>query len=126
MPKKWRKRYPSNWELSAARGASAVRYMIEKGKIPAIRLLAAGYGDWTPKQLADYQGENPMYSPLKLTWDTKQTYTNEASGNTYELPTVMGWNSTSEEKANNRRLQITFLATSSDNLAKQQRKKSSE
>ena len=54
-------------ELSAARGAAAVRYMIEKGGIKAIRLIAAGYGDWTPKQLADYQSENPMYSPLKLT-----------------------------------------------------------
>ena len=121
MPRKWRKRFPSNWELSAARGAAAVRYMIEKGGIKAIRLIAAGYGDWTPKQLADYQSENPMYSPLKLTWNEKQTYTNEASGNTYELPTVLGWNATSEMKANNRRLQITFLATTADNLAAQQR-----
>ena len=44
------KTFPSNWELSAARGAAAVRYMIEKGGIKAIRLIAAGYGDWTPKQ----------------------------------------------------------------------------
>ena len=107
--------------MSAARGAAAVRYMIEKGGIKAIRLIAAGYGDWTPKQLADYQSENPMYSPLKLTWNEKQTYTNEASGNTYELPTVLGWNATSEMKANNRRLQITFLATTADNLAAQKR-----
>ena len=89
--------------------------------IKAIRLIAAGYGDWTPKQLADYQSENPMYSPLKLTWNEKQTYTNEASGNTFELPTVLGWNATPEMKANNRRLQITFLATTADNLATQQR-----
>mgnify|MGYP001396657552 FL=1 len=67
-----------------------------------------------------------MYSPLKLTWDTKQTYTNEASGNTYELPTVQGWNATKEMKANNRRLQITFLATTADNLAAQQRTTSNE
>ena len=126
MPKKWRKRYPSNWELSAARGASAVRYMIEKGKIPAVRLLAAGYGDWTPKALADYQKEWPMYSPLKLTWDTKQTQTNDASGNTYELPTVQGWNSTPEMKASNRRLQITFLATTSDKLGSKKSKGSDE
>ena len=31
MPKKWRKNFATNWELSAARGASVVRYMIEKG-----------------------------------------------------------------------------------------------
>ncbi|MDC3333525.1 OmpA family protein, partial [Candidatus Marinimicrobia bacterium] len=43
MPKKWRKTFATNWELSAARGASVVRYMIDKG-IPAPRLLAAGYG----------------------------------------------------------------------------------
>ena len=34
MPKKWRKNFATNWELSAARGASVVRYMIDKG-IPA-------------------------------------------------------------------------------------------
>ena len=31
MPKKWRKNFATNWELSAARGASVVRYMIDKG-----------------------------------------------------------------------------------------------
>ena len=34
MPKKWQKFYKSNWELSAARGATVVRYMIEQG-VPA-------------------------------------------------------------------------------------------
>ena len=79
-----------------------------------------------PKALADYQKDWPMYSPLKLTWDTKQTQTNDASGNTYELPTVQGWNSTSEMKASNRRLQITFLATTSDKLESKKSKSSNE
>ena len=100
--------------------------MIEKGGIKAIRLIAAGYGDWTPKQLADYMKENLLYSPLKLTWNEKilqmdrdgKTPYKDRDGNTRTLPTVMSWNATSEMKANNRRLQITFLATTSDNLEK--------
>ena len=54
--------------------------------------------------------------------NTKQTQTNDASGNTYELPTVQGWNSTPEMKASNRRLQITFLAKTSDKLGSKKSK----
>ena len=68
MPKKWRKNFATNWELSAARGASVVRYMIEKG-IPAPRLLAAGYGPWAPKGIDSVRKANPMWNPLTLTWD---------------------------------------------------------
>ena len=39
--------YPSNWELSTARAASVVKYMISKG-VPAGRLVAAGYGEFQP------------------------------------------------------------------------------
>ena len=62
MPKKWRKTFATNWELSAARGASVVRYMIEKG-IPAPRLLAAGYGPWAPHGLDSVKRQNPMWNP---------------------------------------------------------------
>lgn len=41
-------RYPSNWELSAARAASVVRALINAGVDPA-RLAAIGYGDARPK-----------------------------------------------------------------------------
>ncbi len=41
-------RFPSNWELSAARAASVVRYFIEVGIKPE-RLKAAGYADTRPK-----------------------------------------------------------------------------
>ena len=39
--------FPSNWELSSARAASVVKYMISKG-VPAKRLVAAGYGEFQP------------------------------------------------------------------------------
>lgn len=40
--------FPSNWELSTARAASVVRYLIEQGIKPE-RLRAAGYADTFPK-----------------------------------------------------------------------------
>jgi chemotaxis protein MotB len=39
--------YPSNWELSAARAAQAVRYLVEQG-VPAERLRAIGQADTFP------------------------------------------------------------------------------
>lgn len=41
-------RFPSNWELSAARATSVVRFFIEHGVDPA-RLRATGYADTRPK-----------------------------------------------------------------------------
>lgn len=40
--------YPSNWELSAARAARVLRYLVQKGGIPADRLTAVGYADTRP------------------------------------------------------------------------------
>ena len=40
--------YPSNWELSAARAAQVLRYLVQKGGIPAERLIAVGYADTRP------------------------------------------------------------------------------
>ena len=99
MPKKWLKYYKSNWELSAARGAAVVRYMIDQG-IPAPRLLAAGYGDWYPKGIDSIKSENPMYNPLSLTWDD-----------------VLKMNKTSKQKSDNRRIQITFIKPSHHNAS---------
>ena len=105
MPKKWQKFYKSNWELSAARGATCVRYMIEKG-VPAPRLLAAGYGDWYPRGIDSIKSINPMYNPLTLTWGDKGTPT-DSKGN--PLPTVLSLNKTKKQKSGNRRIQITFI-----------------
>ena len=105
MPKKWQKFYKSNWELSAARGATVVRYMIEKG-VTAPRLLAAGYGDLFPKGIDSIKSINPMYNPLTLTWGDGEQPT-DAKGN--PLPTVLSLNKTKRQKAANRRIQITFI-----------------
>jgi chemotaxis protein MotB len=44
--------FASNWELSAARAISVVRYMISQG-IPANRLVAAGFADFQPLDTGD-------------------------------------------------------------------------
>ena len=103
MPKKWRKNFATNWELSAARGASVVRYMIDKG-IPAPRLLAAGYGPWAPHGLDSVKKANPTWNPLTLTW--KEPVTTQTG---VVLPTVLDLNETEKQKSKNRRIQITFL-----------------
>lgn len=41
-------RYRSNWELSTARATTVVAFFIEKHKIPAIRISAAGYAEFRP------------------------------------------------------------------------------
>ncbi len=41
------RRYPSNWELSAARAASVVRLLVKQGVDPS-RLAAVGYGEYRP------------------------------------------------------------------------------
>jgi chemotaxis protein MotB len=42
-------RYASNWELSAARAITVVKYLIDPGGISPSRLSAAGYGDSKPR-----------------------------------------------------------------------------
>ena len=44
-------KFASNWELSAARAISVVRYMISQG-IPPNRLVAAGFADFQPLDTA--------------------------------------------------------------------------
>lgn len=40
--------FPSNWELSAARAARVLRYLVQAGSIPQHRLIAVGYADTRP------------------------------------------------------------------------------
>jgi len=42
-------RFPSNWELSAARATSVVQYLISRHNFPPERLSATGYGEYRPK-----------------------------------------------------------------------------
>jgi len=46
-------RFPSNWELSAARSTSVVRYLIARHNFPPGRLSATGYGEYRPRDTND-------------------------------------------------------------------------
>ena len=43
-----RDRYPTNWELAAARASNVVRFLEEKANVPGRRLVVAAYGPWEP------------------------------------------------------------------------------
>jgi chemotaxis protein MotB len=43
-----KERFPTNWELSAARAVNVVRFLSEKGRVPSKRLVAAGHGPYQP------------------------------------------------------------------------------
>ncbi len=45
-------RFPSNWELSAARAISVAQYLVSRGVAPA-RLVAAGFGEFAPLDPGD-------------------------------------------------------------------------
>jgi chemotaxis protein MotB len=40
--------FPTNWELSAARAVNVVRFLVDKASVPPQRLVASGYGEWSP------------------------------------------------------------------------------
>ncbi len=41
-------RFPSNWELSTARATNVVRFFQDKAGLPGKRLVASGYGQFSP------------------------------------------------------------------------------
>ncbi|MHB0938743.1 MAG: OmpA family protein [Armatimonadota bacterium] len=51
--------YPSNWELSAARASSVVRYLTHHG-VPPARLMAVGYGEARPRLPNDTEAHRAM------------------------------------------------------------------
>jgi chemotaxis protein MotB len=70
--------YPSKWELSAARAAACLRYVLAKsnGAIAATRMRAAGYADSRPlvpvfddaSRAANRRVEFYYHSPETETW----------------------------------------------------------
>ncbi len=58
-------RFPSNWELSAARALSIVHALIEEG-IPPDRLSAAGFGEHRPVDDADTPGAHARNRRIEL------------------------------------------------------------
>ncbi|MBZ0264412.1 flagellar motor protein MotB [bacterium] len=49
-------RYPSNWELSAARALAATKYLAYEGGLDPSRLSAVGYGEYRPRESNDTVG----------------------------------------------------------------------
>lgn len=49
-------RFSSNWELSTARASAVVEYLIESEGLSALRLSAAGYGEFHPRVPNDTPG----------------------------------------------------------------------
>ncbi|MGB8930581.1 MAG: OmpA family protein [Anaeromyxobacteraceae bacterium] len=45
---KLKDKYPTNWDLAAARAINVVRYLEETAKIPGKNLVVAAYGPWEP------------------------------------------------------------------------------
>ncbi len=87
IPPAWIVRYPSNWELSAARASSVVTYCIERG-VPGGKLRAVGFAEWVP---------------AGTSWAETRTGTGVPEEN------VRAQNSTEELRLMNRRVEITFL-----------------
>lgn len=86
IPDEWTDKYPTNWELSAARAARVVKYCIDKG-VDGGKLRAVGFADRIP------YGTN---------WQqTRVGVSNEM---------VRAQNSTEELRSANRRVEITFLS----------------
>jgi chemotaxis protein MotB len=59
-------RYPSNWELSAARAIGVVNYFSNQGGIPASLLSAAGYGSLRPRAANDNESHRAMNRRVEI------------------------------------------------------------
>lgn len=68
--------YPSNWELSAARAAAALRWLVDEGGVAARRLKAVGYAGTrplVPNDRAEDRAKNRrveflLHRPEQETW----------------------------------------------------------
>ena len=59
VPLSGKGRYPTNWELSAARATNVVKFLISRGVDPT-RLRAIGYADTKPKEPNRYANGRPI------------------------------------------------------------------
>jgi len=120
-PKKYREKYPSNWELSSARASAVVRYLIDKRVNPA-RLVAHGYADRWPADMtwADMR-RGYVQKPIgdNITIEMGRSGVPEYQGvgmsrsgipleNIYIDSIIDSLNSTILLKAKNRRIKIIF------------------
>ena len=85
IPKKLQNKFPTNWELSAARASNVVNYLIDRG-VNSGRMQASGYADRWPAEATWYDVRSG-----KITNETIQEY-----------------NLTEQQKRKNRRIKIVF------------------
>ncbi len=83
LPARFHDRYPSNWELSAARAARVVRKLIDLGVDPT-RLEAVGLAEYLPRERPTDRVLTPAMIPR--------------------------YNRSEQDKSKNRRVEITFKA----------------
>jgi chemotaxis protein MotB len=122
VSKKIAEYYPSNWELSSARAAAVVNYLINKGVNPS-RLVAHGYADRWPADMSwmdmrrGYQlrpvgdnvevvigrGGQPEYSGVELDENDVPKFDKISMDSVID-----SLNSTRELRAKNRRIKIIF------------------
>jgi chemotaxis protein MotB len=62
--------FPSNWELSAARAISVVKFLIEQG-IPPRRLAATGFGEYQPIEPGDTAETRQRNRRIELKFDQR-------------------------------------------------------
>ena len=93
---KLKKKYPTNWELSAARAAVVVNYLITVKNINPTRLQASGFADRWPFGIdfmqirATVKDDNGEYRAV------------------VDDALIKEYNSTREKQAQNRRIKIVF------------------
>ena len=68
IPKKLQNKFPTNWELSAARASNVVNYLIDRG-VNSGRMQASGYADRWPAEATWYDVRSG-----KITNETIQEY----------------------------------------------------
>ena len=85
IPEKLRNKFPTNWELSAARASNVVNYLIEEG-VNSGRMQASGYADRWPAEASWFDVRSGQI-------------TNE---------TIKKYNATEKQKQKNRRIKIVF------------------
>ncbi len=68
--------YPTNWELSAQRGATVARYILEHSSVPPTRVVAMGLGEFQPidtNQTPEGRGNNRRIDIVLLPMDVLST-----------------------------------------------------
>ena len=94
---KLKEKYPTNWELSAARAAVVVNYLISAKGINPTRLQASGFADRWPSGI-DFM--DMRETVLDTVTGTYSAYVDDAL--------IRKYNNTSAKQAKNRRIKIIF------------------